>query len=307
MKENLENNEPDITEKDVISNIQQFHYPAIQDIIKELESITVVVQNPVYQQPVKHLEKSIYLIQIIQNLIQNRHCQPLIVPRLIDIIKHFLEELQKICQNNQSLIEGMLRAIDNKLNNIGEYFITALTLLADNKYPEAISSNTWRQSDRDIRTWCITTILSVNHILKFKISKALYSHGKEMLHSIQYFSELSKELFINYNSTSDYDDVTFNIYFNQAVLWTAVLNIYQISIDNEVLDDNIDFTISLLKNETRQFHIWLNMFNNNATSSITIKYIKHLLKNLTHKSNEIEFTEVNTYIEHYKTNLMCLS
>lgn len=307
MKDNLENNEPDITEVDIISNIQQFHYPSIQNMIKELELITVVAQNSIYQQPIKHLEKSIYLIQLIQNLLQNKHQQPLIIPRVINIIKHFLEELQKICPNSQSLIEGMLRAIENKLNNIGEYFITALTLLADHKYPEAMASNSWRQSDRDVRTWCITTILAINHILRFKISNSLYSQGKEMLHSIQYFSSLSKELFENYNTTSEYDDVKFNIYFNQAVFWSAVLNIYQISIDNELLDDNIDFSISLLKNETRQFHIWLNTFNNNKVDSMTIKYIKHLLKNLTNKSNELEFSEVCTYLEHYKTNLMCLA
>ncbi|ALE14761.1 ORF49 [Felid gammaherpesvirus 1] len=225
----------------------------------------------------------IYILKIYKILLNNRITSYKIIPDIFTVLKkatvhlatytrnlHFklkLLDLQQKCTD----IQELTRLLPYILQNLKQDHGQCIYNLFVNIYP--------------CLKWYKSALIGLKPCIKEEVIQILKCD--ENVYCLSYLKKICKRLVCNTNNYIQSDlllDLTFSIAFNQTVFWIAVAKLYEKTLNDELLDEQITEIYSLLNFGIRRF---MNTFVSPLNHTTTLRDIENLICYLENMHNKI--------------------
>ncbi|AGY30730.1 ORF49 [Retroperitoneal fibromatosis-associated herpesvirus] len=291
----------------LFNHLFRYHYPAWDQIIQELETLSVTTHNPDFCLPALHVEKALYLAKTLQILVQHRYSERFLVPVACSNLTYSLNRLHKLsCDKIRGVINGILPLVDACCIGIQNELAIELPKILALHYPHAIPTNAPDPAAKYV-AWCVAHMVGISNRIKQEIKDCLCPSRGDGVPSFQWLAGIVKRVYLVENVIyEDYQDTEFNVQFNLCLLWSAVLYVYQKCIYEQKLLDLLGTALNLLKQTAREFFAWYDQNDPNLGSEALVKYTEHRIRSLNQDSSDVELGEICSHLHHCKHSLFHL-
>lgn len=287
----------------LISEFYKYHFPSINSVVQEMDLIKRACDDADYQAPLNALEKSLFLLKVSQILFQHKQHERFIIPAIQEHLSYCLTKLLDFSgENAQDIVQAALSEVEEGSLGMERNVMTALETAVQRKYPTYVL----RGKPEDLTSpcrWCLARLIRVPDCFTQQIMNCLHTDNYSYMVSLQNMSTVIKNLFVVQLIDRKAHDLDFNMYFNQAVFWVSVLRVYKEVIYQQLIEDNICLVLGLLKKQAVDFFTWFDLKRPPVLSEPLVRFMEHLLKQVSIKSSDVLLSEINTYLHHCKTIL----
>lgn len=291
----------------LFNHLFRYHYPSWDQILQELDTLSVATLNPDCHVPALNVEKTLYLAKTIQILVQHRQSEPYLVPAARANLAYSLQQLYKLGNDKiRGVINGMLPLVDAGCIGFERELIKGLPRVLTLQYPHTAPLES-EPPTADCTEWCLSHFVGASGRLRSEVRDILTTHNGTCAPSFQWMASVVKKFFLVETVIyEDFQDTDFNVQLNLCFFWTAVVQMYQRCIYEQKLVHIISTSLTLLKSTARSFFAWYDLYRPNLGSAALVKYTEHLIRALTPDCSDVELGELCSHLHHCKHALFSI-
>ncbi|ARW78111.1 protein G49 [Common bottlenose dolphin gammaherpesvirus 1 strain Sarasota] len=298
-------NMPIVTNSTFLNKLFKYHYPRIGAIVDMLHSVDCEVANPVYKEQAVRLSRVLALAKVLQTLVNHQMLEPFIIPRILDILSHYISKMQT---HYSGKISAAMAKVAKHIDAHGDDQLEAVldfALYTSRRAQYTEDDSEWVPITKPIGEWVITNSRGLDD----GIRAAVYSnwaYGTGQIPSMAFLATISKRIFLNeeLNFTHEEDNY-FNTLFNQLILWTAALRVFRMAIHEGALLNVTNQTAGLLVEEMKAFFAWFASGGYEWVSTVAmLDYLFQLVNGLHEKLLDFEVVEIYTLVFNIRQTLV---